>query len=76
MSTSVSPSENKTYGVAPVCRIWKLSRATLYRQRVRARATRPEGGRYEYIHSNHIKMAGLQWGAITSARTPAQWRRG
>jgi transposase InsO family protein len=41
MSTSVSPSENKTYGVAPVCRIWKLSRATLYRQRVRARATRP-----------------------------------
>ena len=39
MSTSVSASENKTYGVASVCRIWKLSRATLYRQRVRA--TRP-----------------------------------
>ena len=41
MSTSVSPSENKTYGVASVCRIWKLSRATLYRQRVRADAPRP-----------------------------------
>jgi len=41
MSTSVSPSENKTYAVASVCRIWKLSRATLYRQRVWAHATRP-----------------------------------
>jgi len=33
MSTSVSPSANKAYGVAAVCRVWKLSRATLYRQR-------------------------------------------
>jgi putative transposase len=33
MSTSVSPSANKAYGVATVCRVWKLSRATLYRQR-------------------------------------------
>jgi putative transposase len=33
MSKSVSPSANKAYGVATVCRVWKLSRATLYRQR-------------------------------------------
>ena len=33
MSTSVSPSANKAYGVATVCRVWKLSRATLYRHR-------------------------------------------
>jgi len=33
MSTSVSPSANKAYGILPVCRIWRISRATLYRQR-------------------------------------------
>jgi transposase InsO family protein len=33
MSTSVSPSANKAYGILAVCRAWRISRATLYRQR-------------------------------------------
>jgi putative transposase len=33
MSTTVSPSSGKPYGPARVCRIWRLSRATLYRRR-------------------------------------------
>jgi transposase InsO family protein len=33
MSRTVSPSSGKRYGTARVCRIWRLSRATLYRHR-------------------------------------------
>jgi putative transposase len=33
MSATVSPSSGKPYGPARVCRIWRLSRATLYRHR-------------------------------------------
>ena len=33
MSASVSPSSSRAYGAARVCRIWPLSRATLYRHR-------------------------------------------
>ena len=33
MSVSVSPSSGKPYGTARVCRLWHLSRATLYRHR-------------------------------------------
>jgi transposase InsO family protein len=33
MSQAVSPSNGKPYGTARVCRIWRLSRATLYRHR-------------------------------------------
>ena len=33
MSQTVSPSSAKPYGPARVCRIWRLSRATLYRHR-------------------------------------------
>jgi putative transposase len=34
MSRTTSPSSGKPYGLAPVCRIWRTSRATVYRQRV------------------------------------------
>ena len=33
MSRQVSPSVNRSYGVARVTRVWGTSRATLYRQR-------------------------------------------
>ena len=33
MSVSVSPSNGKPYGTARVCRLWHVSRATLYRHR-------------------------------------------
>ncbi|MBB2162924.1 IS3 family transposase [Gluconacetobacter sacchari] len=36
MSQSISPSCERRYGLAQVCRLWKISRATLYRQRVKA----------------------------------------
>ena len=33
MSAAASPSSGQPYGTARVCRIWRLSRATLYRHR-------------------------------------------
>ena len=33
MSAAVSPSSGRPYGTARVCRVWRLSRATLYRYR-------------------------------------------
>jgi len=33
MSRAVSPSRRKPYGLARVCRIWRMARATLYRHR-------------------------------------------
>lgn len=33
MSQAISPSANKQYGLALVCRVWKLSRATMHRRR-------------------------------------------
>lgn len=41
MSTSVSPSANKAYGMAAACRLWRISRATLYRERARRQASEP-----------------------------------
>jgi len=33
MSATASPSTGKAYGVARVCRVWEMSRATVYRLR-------------------------------------------
>ena len=33
MSAAVSPSSGKPHSAARVCRVWRLSRATLYRHR-------------------------------------------
>jgi len=33
MSAAVSPSSGRPYGLAAVCRVWNISRATLYRRR-------------------------------------------
>jgi transposase InsO family protein len=41
MSTSVSPSANKAYGIAAVCRVWRVPRATLYRRRRPRPASQP-----------------------------------
>ncbi len=41
MSRTVSPSSGKPYGVATVCRIWRMARATVYRHRVPARPAPP-----------------------------------
>jgi len=41
MSRTASPSSGKPYGVAAVCRIWRMARATVYRHRVPARPAPP-----------------------------------
>jgi putative transposase len=41
MSRTVSPSSNRPYGLALVCRIWRAARATVYRRRVPPRAEPP-----------------------------------
>ena len=42
MSGAVSPVTGRPYGLASVCRAWRVSRATVYRQRA---APRPEPSR-------------------------------
>ncbi len=34
MSLAISPSSDKPYGVARVCRVWGTARSTLYRHRL------------------------------------------
>jgi transposase InsO family protein len=41
MSRTASPSSGKPYGVATVCRIWRVARATVYRHRAPARPAPP-----------------------------------
>lgn len=41
MSRTASPSSGKPYGVATVCRVWRMARATVYRHRAPARPTPP-----------------------------------
>lgn len=41
MSRASSPSSGKPYGVATVCRIWRVARATVYRHRAPARPAPP-----------------------------------
>lgn len=41
MSRTASPSSGKPYGLATVCRVWRVARATVYRRRVPARPALP-----------------------------------
>jgi len=41
MSRTASPSSGKRYGVAAVCRVWRVGRATVYRHRLPARPAPP-----------------------------------
>jgi transposase InsO family protein len=41
MSRTASPSSGKPYGVATVCRIWRVARATVYRHRAPGRPAPP-----------------------------------
>lgn len=41
MSRTASPSSGKPYGVATVCRVWRVARATVYRHRTAAPSTPP-----------------------------------
>jgi putative transposase len=41
MSRVVSPSSGRPYGLARVCRIWRMARATVYRQRIPLKAGPP-----------------------------------
>lgn len=41
MSRTASPSSGQPYGVATVCRIWRVARATIYRHRTPARQAPP-----------------------------------
>jgi putative transposase len=43
MSGTVSPSTGRTYGLARVTQVWRLSRATVYRHRATASAEPPPG---------------------------------
>jgi putative transposase len=42
MSRTASPSNGQPYGVATVCRIWRVARATVYRHRAPARQAPPQ----------------------------------
>ena len=41
MSRAVSPVSGRPYGLAVVCRVWRLARSTVYRRRAPARSTPP-----------------------------------
>lgn len=41
MSRTTSPSSGKPYGMARVCRTWRVARATVYRHRRPARSAAP-----------------------------------
>jgi len=41
MSRAASPSNSRLYGLARVCRTWRVSRATVYRRRLPSRAELP-----------------------------------
>jgi putative transposase len=41
MSLALSPSSGRPYGLARVCRVWRRSRATIYRHRAPPRAEEP-----------------------------------
>jgi putative transposase len=41
MSRTISPSSGRPYGLAPVCRVWRAARATIYRRRLPPRAEPP-----------------------------------
>src|SRR4051794_38519925 len=43
VSGAVSPATGRAYGLARVTRIWRLSRATVYRHRATAAAAAPTG---------------------------------
>ena len=34
MSQALSPSSSRSYGLALVCRVWRVARATVYRHRL------------------------------------------
>jgi putative transposase len=42
MSRTISPMSGKPYGLASVCRIWRVPRATVYRHRVPQQAAAPQ----------------------------------
>lgn len=41
MSQTVSPSSGRPYGLAPVCQVWRVARATVYRFRAPSRQAPP-----------------------------------
>jgi hypothetical protein len=41
MSRAVSPSGAKPYGLARVCRVWRVARSTVHRHRAPAREVPP-----------------------------------
>ena len=41
MSRTVSPVSGRPYGLAVVCRVWRLARSTVYRRREPRRAAVP-----------------------------------
>jgi putative transposase len=44
MSQAISPATGRAYGLARVARVWRLSRATVYRHRAAEGATAPSRG--------------------------------
>lgn len=44
MSRADSPSGDQFYGVARICAVWGIARATVYRHRVAEDAAKPAGG--------------------------------
>jgi hypothetical protein len=42
MSRTISPLSGKPYGLALVCRTWRVPRATVYRRRVPQQASAPQ----------------------------------
>jgi transposase InsO family protein len=59
MSQAISPSTNRRYGLALVCRVWGVSRATVYRQRPRAAPMRALGKRGPKTRWTDEELLGL-----------------
>ena len=63
MSRALSPSSGQPYGLARVCRIWRVARASVYRHR------KPQPARQRRVLSDHFPIR------CSPLRSAPSWRR-
>jgi hypothetical protein len=61
ISRTVSPSSNKSYGVARVVALWNLPRSSVYAARHRERRLREAQKRGPKVHSDADDFDTLKW---------------